>query len=173
LGTACQLFGAALLLTCAGAPARAASDAEEPPAPRLRSPTSVPRTYPVTRIAGVLRAPSGFGVDLSIEPFDGLEIGGQVASWLLVSEASAYARTVVLRSETSDLTAGVRLSGVTSVLGDDEQNPRHWFASIEAGYEHRWGSMLFGAEVGNAFIRDGAFCPCVAVTGEARIGYLW
>jgi hypothetical protein len=167
-----QVLTAAALLSNANA-SFGAGDAEQP---RAVAPAIAAkgRTYPVSTLAFVLRFPSGPGVDFGVEPVNRLVLGGQLASWLLVSEASVYTRGILYRGEHDDFTAGLRLHRLTSLLGSDEQSPNEWRASVEVGYEHTSGSMVLGVDVATAFFRSGTSCSCASVlTGELRLGTRW
>lgn len=167
----CQILTVSATLTITG-PSMAASDSEEPQVPI--APTAHEQSaHHVLTLALVLRLPSGFGADISVEPTARLIVGGQLASWLLVSEASIYTRAVLFRRSDDDLTAGIRLHRVTSLLSSDDENASQWLVSMEGGYEHTIRSIVLAVDVANAFLRRGAFCLCAAVTGEFRIGYRW
>jgi len=127
-------------------------------------------------LAVVLRYPSGFGFELALYPVDRIEIGVQLASWLFVSEASAYVRWVVLQDGPHGLNVGLRAHAIASLFGGDDEHPSAvpGLLSVEGGYEHRVGSSLFGAEVGTVAF-DGSWFPSdgLEITAELRFGHLW
>ena len=65
---------------------------------------------------------------------------------------------------------GARLHRVVSLF--DEENPASTLASVEGGYERRFGSAVLAFEVGKA-----VWCGCgrtnPGVSGEMRVGYVF
>jgi hypothetical protein len=127
-------------------------------------------------LAVVLRSPSGVGVDLAFYPLERVELGVQVASCLLISEAGAYVRYLVYEDGPHSLNVGLRAHAIASVLNEDDArpNPVPMLLSFEAGYEHRLGSSLFGVEAGTVAF-DGTWLPNdgKGITAEIRFGHLW
>ena len=127
-------------------------------------------------LAVVLRFPSGFGVELAFYPVDRLELGVQLASCLLISEAGAYVRYLVYQDGPHSLNVGLRAHAIASLLDEDDAqpNPAPMLLSFEAGYEHRVGSSLFGVEAGTV-VFDGSWVPDhgKGITAEIRFGHLW
>lgn len=171
--------------SCVSLTARAATDGEAPRTlledeedPRVTSPEPPQATPPTPHIALalVIRYASGPGFDFSFYPLERLEVGFSLASCLFVSEAGLYARYAVVHRGPDDFDLGLRWQGLaTLTLDDNAPNPGHEQLSVEAGYEHRFGSNLFGVDLEGAVLRDGQwfqFGP-LAVTGGIRLGHFW
>jgi len=146
--------------------------AEDQEQPRIARPRPVP-TEPLTphlALAAVLRARGGLGVDLCVYPLDRLKLGVALSSVLWVSEAGVYARYAIVRWGLDDVDVGVRLQGLSVLLG-----PSHEQAALELAWEERFGSNLFGIDLEFGVLRDGIWLPreAAAITGGLRLGHFW
>jgi hypothetical protein len=160
-----------MLLTAAG-PVRAAQDDESPAPPPTRSVEASPPALPNLTVAAVLRIPSGLGVDVALTPIAGLNIGGQIASWLILSEIGAYARYAALRVGSIQIPIGMRLHTILSGL--DDENPSAGMLSAELGVEHRFGAGIFALLADKPVrIRDRWSLDEWGVLWEVRLGYVW
>ena len=172
-------------LTCVSLAARAATGGEtsgtpveDEEVPRVTRPELAPVTPPTPHIAlaVVIRYASGLGFDFSFYPLERLEIGFSLASCLFFSEVGLYARYAVVHRGADDFDLGLRWQGLAALtLDDDDANPGHEQVSVEAGYEHRFGSNLFGVDLEGAVRRDGRWFPFdpLSVSGGIRLGHFW
>ena len=89
---------------------------------------------------------------------------------LWVSEAGVYARYAIVRWGQDDVDVGVRLQGLSTLLG-----PSHEQAALELGWEKRFGSNLLGIDLEFGVRRDGMWLPRDpgAITGGVRLGHFW
>ena len=173
------------------APASQAEDQQEPPVaapasglqtgdqeePRIVLPRPVPAEPPTPHLAlaVVLRIPSGFGFDLCFYPLERLKLGVELSSVLFVSEVGVYARYAIVHQGVNDLDLGIRLQGLDSLLGNEDQPTDHEQAALELAYEHRFGANLLGIDLEVGVRRDGVWFPHdpSAVTGGLRFGHFW
>jgi hypothetical protein len=164
-------LAAALLLALA--PSRAVADimtdGQEPPRPQ-----SVPTGRYGFGVSMVLRFPSGPGFDLSYRPLKRLEIGGEISSWLAVSEAGVYFRGAIVTEEGNSVTLGARLHSIAMFSGDEGMLTSKR-ASVEVGFTHLEGSTFWGVELAKAVWIDGAWAndQTIGITAEWRYGAVW
>jgi hypothetical protein len=161
------------LLAGLGADARAAGDDETPQA----HPAEPPRVEPILpswSVTFVIRYPSGFGVDLAAYPIERLELGVQVTTILVISEASAYARFDVYHQGPHGLNLGLRAHALTEFDDSNQPPPARKLVSVEGGYEVRSGTGVFGIEVGTV-VFNGTWFPYSGegFSGEIRFGRCW
>jgi len=172
-------------------PASQAEDQQEPPVaapaaglqtddqeePRLVLPRPAPTEPPTPHVAlaVVLRFSSGPGFDLCFYPLERLKLGVELSSALFVSEVGVYARYAIVRQGANDVDLGIRLQGLESLLGNEDQPPDHEQVALELGYEHRFGANLLGLDLEAGVRRDGIWFPRdpSAITGGVRFGHFW
>jgi len=146
--------------------------AEDQEQPRVAPPRPAPPAplTPHVALAVALRARGGLGFDVCIYPLPRLKLGGELSSVLWVSEAGLYARYAVLHSALDDVDLGVRLQGLSVLLG-----PTHEQVALELGWEKRFGSNLLGIDLELGVRRDGMWLPRdpAAITGGVRLGHFW
>lgn len=146
-------------------------DTEDPRPPRPRPDVTATIENPVASVSAVLRFPSGIGVDVAGYPDPQLQIGVQVASCILFSEASLYTRLRVLHDLANDLTIGARIHRI-AILPIEEEQTSFNLGSLEIGYAHRSGRRLIAVVVGDSLRANGTWGFGIP-TGEVQLGYLW
>jgi hypothetical protein len=147
------------------------SDGEEP----TRQPKSDAASQSPVRASMLLRIPSGLGVNIAVRPLKRLELGAEVSSWLLISEAGVYARGTIVSEEGTDVTLGARYHTICNIMGEDVENRTSRLVSVEIGFNHLTDSGLWGVGLGKAIWMDGGLADrgSIGFTGEVRIGEVW